>query len=569
MKTFFISISTLLIISICSFLSTAQDNAQIGLPEGAIARIGKGTLGEIHFSPDGSKLAVSTSIGIWLHDPQTGKELELLKRKHITQPYTFAYSPDGKTIASVCWGKPLRRIGNNRYTVEVWETATGKDKAIIYVGHSSSVESIVYSPDGKTIVTGAAYGDNMVHLWHAETGKSITTSRIYATSINFVVYSQDGSTFAAAGDKTVLLFDGKTGKHKFKLIGHTERVTSAAFSPDGKTIVTGSSDGTIRLWHTITGDQKTTLTSEVEGVEHLVYSPDGRNIACGTSNGDVQLWDTRTMKLKSILAGHTGAIISIVYSPDGRTIASAGSDRTVRLWDAATGNTRAILTGYMMRIDAAAYSPDGKSILTANRDNKVQVWDTQTGKIKKTFTLGDYGIIFDVAYSPDSKTIAVVWSYKDVHLLDARTGKHKATLKHFGLIDNILMAFLNREYDISSVAYSPDGSTIVTGGDYYIHEKGTVYLWDVKTGKRRRTLFKGTGGVRNVMFSEDGERIIATGDWKDEIRVWHAKTGKKLKPIPIDKIEDSKNLLYSPDGRTVTLINQDGTLLILSDESRQ
>ncbi len=559
MKTSFVLIYTLLTISICCFPSVAQDNPQIGLPEGAIARIGKGTLGEIHFSPDGSKLAVSTSIGIWLHAPQTGKALELLKRSHITRPYIFAFSPDGKTIASTSWGKPKRTTGRGIWAVEVWDVATGEDKAIL-IGHTMRVNSIAYSPDGKTIATGGWHYDNTVRLWNAQTGENISTSRMHTKRDTFVVFSSDGTTYAAAGDDNVVhLWDGKTGEHKITLTGHTKHVFSAAYSPDSKTIATSSYDGTIRLWDAITGTHKTTLISKQKVIISLTYSPDGNTIVCGTGNGDVQLWDTRTMKLKSTLTGHTERVKSVAYSPDGSTIATASADKTLRLWDAATGKSKAILTGYM-HINTAAYSPDSKTIVTGSEDGKVQLWDTQTGKIKNTFT--GYGRISRVTYSPDGKTIAVARPYDKVFLLDTQTGKHKATLKHFGLIDEIFNVIQDREYDFSSMAYSPDGITIVTGLDCYTHEKGTVCLWNARTGKRKRVIYKGPGAVRTVVFSEDGKKIIATGDWQKKTRVWDVQTGKELTATPTDIPGGSKRLLHSPDGTTTAHMSHNGTVLI-------
>ena len=129
MKTSLFSIFTLIIVSIYCITTTAQDNAQIGLPKGAIARIGKGTLSDIRFSPDGRKLAVSTSLGIWFHDPKTGEELDLLIRPHTHRAF-FAFSPDNQTIASLSWVRRLTSNKNNRYVVGVWDTNTGEDKAL-------------------------------------------------------------------------------------------------------------------------------------------------------------------------------------------------------------------------------------------------------------------------------------------------------------------------------------------------------------------------------------------------------------------------------------------------------
>ncbi len=564
MKTFFFLIFTAIIVSVCSFLSTAQDPSQIGLPEDAIARIGRGSLGEVHFSPDGSQLAISTAMGIWFHDPQSGKVLELLQRPNITYPSAFAFSPDGNRIGIGVRANDENASGSSRYSVEVWDATTGEAKEM-RLGHLHSVESIAFSPDGNYIASASFDGfNNTARLWNVKTGKRIPIRNTHPKGINLVVFSLDGPTFATVGadDNTTYLWDSKAGNQKITLTGHTKQVSCIAYSPDNKTIATGSYDGTIRLWDAATGTHQTTLASAAGGVRRLAYSPDGNTIVCGGGNGNVQLWDTQTMKLKSTLTGHTARVKSVAYAPDGNTIATGSSDGTVRLWDAATGKSKVILTGYM-RINTAAYSPDSQTIVTGNQDGKVHFWDVSTGTLKNTFTGDKDGIIFNITYSPDGKTIAVVSSYNDrVLLRDAKTGKHKATLKHFGLIDTIFLLLQNREYDIGPIAYSPDGNTIVTGGDYYTIEKGTVYLWDARTGTRKRVIFKGPGAVRTVVFSKDGKRIIATGDWNNKVRVWHAATGKELTPTLADIPSGSKGLLHSPDGTTIANVSQDGTVLI-------
>ena len=561
MKTsFFLILTQILIFSYCLSL-TAQDNAQIGLPEGGIARLGKGSLGVIHFSPDGSKLAVSTSIGIWFHDPETGQELELLQRPNIRYPYAFAFSPDGNTIAIGVRENKKKSSGSTRYPVALWNFTTREEKEMP-LGHLHRIRSIAFSSDGIYVASVGGFA-NTSRLWNTQTGESISIKRMHAKGVSLVLPSLDGPTFATLGyDKAAYLWDGKTGNHKLTLPEHSEQVSSVAYSPDSKNIATGSRDGTIRLWDTTTGNHKATFTSDKESARLIVYSPDGRTIVSGTVNGDMQIIGTQTMQLKTTFTGHTDRIKSVAYSLDGKTIASASRDETVRLWDAATGETKAILTGYH-RINTAAYSPNGTTIATGSGNNKVRLWDTKTGKIKNTFTaFTGYGRITIVTYSPDGKTIAVARPFSTVLLLDAQTGKRKGTFKHFGLIDEIINVIQDREYDITALTYSPDGSTLVTGLDCYTHEKGTVILWNAKTGRRKRTLFKGAGGVRNVVFSENGKRIIATGDWNEKTRVWDAKTGKEHMTIPTDIPSSSSKLSYSPDGTKTAHVEQNGTVII-------
>ncbi|MCY4569966.1 MAG: WD40 repeat domain-containing protein [Candidatus Poribacteria bacterium] len=555
---------TILTLFICCFSTTAPSYTQFGLPEGAMARLGKGTLGKIHFSPDGSRLAVSSSIGIWFYDSQTGKELGLLTYTDGIRPFAFAYSPDGNTIANagtkqmtVLTGRIESRLPSiSGNIVQMRDVTTGEKRTTVST-QTQSVASIVYAPDGNTIAT-ARKRDNTVYLWDPATGKSKgTLERVGKGSVQSFVYSPDGNTIATAGgwtDNVVQLWDAQTGAHKTTLTGHTKRVNSVAYSPDGNIIVSGSTDGTVRLWDIITGKQKAVLnhTSWMNyllpwlnpPVNAVAYSPNGNTVAAASEDSKLRLWDTRTTQLKFTLTGHTGPVNAVVYSPDRKTIATAGgwNDNTVRLWDAVTGETRAVLTGYI-HISSVAYSPDGKTIATSGdyRSDALQLWDVKTKKLKTTYTKHTKGDLSSIVYAPGGKTIAAVnLSDNTVRLWNATTGEHKATFKHVNT---------DSGYDISSVAYSPDGNTIAAVGGHYKDHKGTVYLWHAQT-RKRKIIYEGPDYISSVSYSPDG-RTIATGSWNSKIQVWHTVTGEELKAIPTKHKGGVESLAYSPDGKTI------------------
>ncbi len=555
---------TLLTLFICCFSAIAQDSTQFSLPEGAIARLGKGTLGKIHFSPDGSRFAVSSSIGIWFYDPKTGKELELLRYTDGVSPFAFAYSPDGNTIASagtnemtVITGTREARLPSiSGHVVQMRDVTTGEKRTTVSV-QTQRVANIVYAPDGNTIAT-ARKQDHTVYLWDTATGKSKgTLQRVGRGSVQSFVYAPDGKTIATAGGWTgtfVQVWDAQTGAHKKTFTGHTKQVNAVAYSLDGKTLVSGSTDGTVRLWEVTTGAQKVVLgrTSWINflfpwlnpPVNSVAYSPDGKTVAAASWDRKLRLCDTRTTKLKATLIGHTGPVDAVVYSPDGKTIATAGGweDHTVRLWDARTGETTAVLTGYT-HISSVAYSSDGKTLATGggSRSNSLQLWDVPTRKRKTTYTEHTDGMLSSIVYSPDGKTLAAVDLENDtVRLWSSGTGKHKATFKHTNA---------RREYDISSVVYSPDGHTLAVVGGYYKQHKGTVYLWHVQT-RRRKIIYEGPDYISSVAYSPDG-RTIATGSWNGKIQVWHTVTGEELKAIPTKHKGGVESLAYSPDGKTL------------------
>ncbi len=187
----------LFLCALCLPHSGAQDFPQWGLPKGAQARLGKGIIREIQYSPDGTRLAVASSIGIWLYDTATHQEIALLTR------------------------------------------------------HMHSVRSVAFSPDGNTIASGS--DDNAIRLWNVHGRKHQQTLKGHTAPVVSVAFSPDGNTIASGSDNTIGLWNANTGKHQQTLKGHnggvvSGGVSSVAFSPDGRTLASGSRDGTVLLW---------------------------------------------------------------------------------------------------------------------------------------------------------------------------------------------------------------------------------------------------------------------------------------------------------------------------------
>lgn len=203
------------------------------LPHGAIARLGKGAIRDIKYSPDGNKLAAATYIGIWIYDVNTCSEITLLSR-HNEFVYSLAFLPDGTTLAS-----------------------TGED--------------------------------NKIRLWDINTGyqlATIMTADVYDT--NALEVSPDGTLLLTAGwDKTIRFWDVNTRRNLFNITGHEQEIYDLAFSPDGKTIASASRDETIRLWDTCNGRHITTLNEHKDSVTALTYSPNGEILVSGSADETV------------------------------------------------------------------------------------------------------------------------------------------------------------------------------------------------------------------------------------------------------------------------------------------
>ncbi|MDQ2860434.1 MAG: WD40 repeat domain-containing protein, partial [Pseudomonadota bacterium] len=322
------------------------------------------------------------------------------------------------------------------------------------------------------------------------------------------------------------------------LAGHRGAVHSAAFSADGRRIVTASDDRTARIWDAATGAQLAVLAGHGGAVESAVFSPDGRRIVTASQDGTARIWDGATGAQLAVLSGHGGPVYAASFSPDGRRIVTGSGDKTARIWNAATGAQLTVLTGHEQTVGSAAFSPDGGRIVTASFDKTARLWNAATGAPLTVLT-GHGDVVYSAAFSPDGGRVVTASFDKSARLWDAATGAQLAVL-------------VGHAQTVRSAAFSPDGRRIVTASD-----DRTARVWDAAMGAQRTEFVGHAAGLGSAAFSPDGRRIVTASEDRTA-RVWDAASGAQLAQLAGhgDAVETAA---FSPDGRRIVTASNDRT----------
>lgn len=503
----------------------------------------------VAFSPDGKHVATGTNdpphyVKIW--DAETGALVRVLPgAEDLAEGKPLPGHKDA--VLSVVYSRDGKRLLTSSYdnTARLWDLETGNSQA--FQGHESWVWSAVFSPDEKRIVTASQDGSAMV--WSVETRKAGPPFLGHVGPVYAAAFSPDGEFVATAGyDNRVLLWEpGKVKPFDFTTLftdernpppvyealeGHTAAVRSVQFSPpDGKWLLSGGNDNTVRVWNAANRTLHKTLRGHAGRVLSCVFAPDGKKVLSGSHDHLAKIWSIAGYEEVRVFKGHGDAVLGASFSADGKQIVSACRDRTAKTWNVESGKEiREFKEGHKFLASSAVFFPDGKKLVTAAVDNTTRVWNVDTGT--QLFWFQGTGARAAVALSNHAKWILTGSNDRTAKLWDAETGK-------------LLRTFIGHRSEVTAVAFSPDDRWLLTGD-----ADGRCLLWDAATGEKKWESVEHSRGITAAGFLPGGDYVL-TASLDNTVAQWDVKTGRERLDLILKHPVAVTSMALSRDGRRV------------------
>jgi len=469
-------------------------------------------------------------VRIW--DAASGRQKDALRTAG--QTTDAAFSPDDSLLAAT---------GSVDTTARVWSLPAGDLMAII-TGHRSGVESVTFSPTGRSVLTTGR--DGKVFISRSDGGFMQAALLGHRAAVPDGSFSPDGQLVVTASDdgtarlwNAVVDLTGPAPPGIPRVLGaHDQPVNTVAYSPDGKLVLSASDDGTARLWH-----QDGSFTTLTHGgrVAAASFSKDGKLAITGSDDGRGRIWRTSDGALVVVLP-HGKAVAAVQLSADGRVAVTAGKDGSADLWNAHTGVLLHRLD-HDGPVNDARFSPNGKLVVTASSDGTAAIWRVADGS--RLFVLkGHTDDVVKAAFSPDGRRVATASADATARIWNVQTGQAEHVLG-------------NHTDALTALAFSPDGSQLATAS-----ADRDARIWNVRTGDELALLRIHVSAVTDIAFSFDGRWVATAGP--TAAAIWKARQHGRWQTLPVYLVRGPTRPLntvaFSPLGWHLAMGSRDGSV---------
>ena len=574
-----------------------EDVTTWALPEGTIARLGRGSVRDTAFSPDGQYFAVSTAIGLWLYELPTLSPITLSDTERgMTSDVTF--SPDSRRIVTHTFVEGLK----------VWDVQSGICITRIENSNKSEWLAPIFSQDGRRITVASYEREGKIYTWCTDKGTQLSETEIGETyGIYPFLFSPNTRLLAGRKRETdsdpesIIIWNVETGEQTSCFTEYSGKMEKICLSPDGRYLAAGSSGGTIHVWDVESGQLATTYTDYREAQIFPYYAPEDGLIAAAVSDRKIEVWNIEQNK-KLDEFEHRGNSRYACFSEDGKQLAVA-SRSEIKIWTKGNNSgshTLSSLHGHIATMDTLVFSEDEKTLAAGFWRDNVLLWDIASRRSyrphneklpgtshnvyrspnEKIISINQYGDNLTVsevgksepiaeligpegglgrakAFSPTGHRIASVDKDDNVHIWE-RTGplnsaqRSESWKKHPTVINDEEFTYGLR-FSPTGLAFSPDGkqlASISRSRDW------KACLWDVDSGRQivelalrpppRRRAYRESD--TEIAFSPQGN--IIAGGISGEIVLWDATDGKVLMTFPQSKeSQRAITLCFSPCGQ--------------------
>lgn len=448
---------------------------------------------------------------------------------------------------------------------------------MVQMRHSDEVNSAVFTPDGRSVVSGSA--DNTVKIWDIQTGYQTDTLniRLYVSS---VAVTPDGSKILISTSRNLTVLDYMTRKVLFKIPDlssavhidcsanskyavlsctddvsrivdleagrvisqlYYEYVECSVFSPDMKYLVVCGVNringglGIPDLYDIeLIRAPKKIETNWIDNCHTMTFSPDGNFMAAGTHQGAIMVYNMKSKKKEGRKLGNHSPnkdyyVSCISFTHNGKYLISGSQDHTIKIWDPVTGNLVRTLEDFTDDIETIDISPDSKKLISTSFDNVIRYWDIESGEEEQVFK-SEASVVYAVDISPDEKFFIAGCGDKTVKLFD----------NYYG---NLVRVMEGHKYQVKFACYSPDGKYILSASTDNIEDdhQGDVILWDAASGQQLK-YFTCSGSVHSIDFSPDSKLFLV---YAYKAFIYNIINGEQK------SLNSSDRAAWMPDSKTI------------------